>query len=559
MRKVDLTANPYFLDENGINWVETTLQEMDDDAKIKQLFAPIVMSTNKSEAVEWVKKYQPAGLMYRPEAKEALQDVFRAMQQHSDVPLLIAANLEAGGNGLVNEGTYVGRQLQIAATDDEEYAYQLGRICGKEAEALGCNWAFAPVIDIDYNFRNPITNVRTYGNDPERVLRMGRAYKHGFDESHGAVSIKHFPGDGVDDRDQHLHVTYNRLSVNEWQNSYGKVYRGLIEEGAHTVMIGHIAFPEYSRAKGISDEKIRPATLAPELMGDLLRDELGFNGMIVTDASVMGGFTMLEKREFAVPYSIAAGADCFLFNRDLDEDIMYMKKGIENGILTMERVNDAVRRILGVKASLGLHQKAELVPGKAALDIVGCEEHQAIARAAADKGITLVKDTQKLLPIDPQEKRRVYMQAVGVEEDTPIYQYLLKKLTDAGFEVDAKPVHNWGFKDMSISVEQIKQQYDLAIFYANEATMSNRTQVRINWGMLGFNIPWFIEELPTMFISTANPYHLIDVPHIKTFINGYSDSEYVVDAIIEKILGRSPFVGINPIDPYCDGRFELKL
>lgn len=128
------------------------------------------------------------------------------------------------------------------------------------------------------NWRNPITNLRTYGSDPERVLQMARAYKKGFDLSGGAVSIKHFPGDGVDERDQHLHVTYNTLSVEEWMVTYGKIYRTLIEDGAHTVMVGHIAFPAYSRSKGVPDKEIKSATLSPELLQDLLREELGFNG-----------------------------------------------------------------------------------------------------------------------------------------------------------------------------------------------------------------------------------------------------------------------------------------
>ncbi|WP_240310414.1 glycoside hydrolase family 3 protein [Listeria goaensis] len=561
-REVDLRKAPYSLTEEAINWVEETLANMDEDTKIKHLFAPIAMSTDQAELTAWVQEFKPAGIMYRPSAAADIQAAHRILQENSDIPLLIGANVEAGGNGLAFEGTYVGKQLQIAATDNVDYAYQLGKISGVEARALGCNWAFAPILDVDYNFRNPITNVRTFGSDPERVAKMAKAYQAGFESEGGAVSIKHFPGDGVDERDQHLHLTHNSLSIEEWWKSYGKIYRTLIESGAHTVMAGHISFPEYSRSKGLADEEIMPATLSKELLSDLLRDELGFNGMIVTDASVMGGFTMMHERAFSVPYSIACGADLFLFNRDYAEDIAYMKAGIKAGILTMERVHDAVKRTLGVKASIGLHkQKAEgrLVPSAAALATIGTAEHEEIAREIADQAITLVKNKEDILPINPQKRKRVYLQALGVTEETEIYRYFIQKLEEVGFIVDVKPIEGWGFKDMSISVVQVKADYDLAIFYANEATMSNRTQVRLNWGMLGFNIPWFLKELPTIVISTSNPYHLIDVPQVKTLINGYSDSKYVIDAIIQKLIGESEFVGINPVDPFCGDRWDLKL
>lgn len=220
--------------------------------------------------------------------------------------------------------------MQVAATDDEEMAYRLGVISGREGRAVGCNWSFAPVIDIDYNFQNPITNTRTYGSDPERVLRMAGAYMKGIQENGLAVSIKHWPGDGVDGRDQHLLTSINNLSIEEWDKTFGKVYQGMIDSGARTVMAAHIMLPAYSRRfrPGIKDEDIMSATLAPEIYNSLLRGKLGFNGLVVTDATVMAGFTVAMERELAVPTSIAAGADMFLFTCDLEEDFQFMLNGV---------------------------------------------------------------------------------------------------------------------------------------------------------------------------------------------------------------------------------------
>ncbi|WP_340003973.1 glycoside hydrolase family 3 N-terminal domain-containing protein [Paenibacillus sp. FSL K6-0276] len=558
---VDLKAKPFHLDDEGIKWVEQTLASLDLAGKVGQLFCPIGFTDDKAQLALLTQGIKIGGIMFRPGPGEMVQETHRYLQDTSDIPLLIAANLEAGGNGSAAEGTFFGKQLQVAATDNTEMARKLGIIAAREGGAVGCNWAFAPILDIDYNFRNPITNVRTFGSDPRRVARMSKAYTEAIQEHGMAVSIKHFPGDGVDERDQHLLTSINSLSVEEWDATFGKVYADCIEAGAHTVMVGHIAHPAYSRElrPGITDLEIMPATLAPELLNDLLRNKLGFNGLITTDATLMAGFTMAMKRELAVPTSIAAGCDMFLFNKSLEEDFAYMMKGIENGILTVERVNEAVTRILGVKAALGLHKKKQqgtLVPEKEALGVLGCEEHVRWAQECADESVTLVKDTQEMLPISKERYKRLLVFTLGGEEGSfggaDIAPYFISKLEEEGFEVTIFNKNEVDFAAMFGGVKALTDHYDAAVYISNLETHSNQTVVRINWAPpFGSDMPWFIQELPTMFISVANPYHLIDVPRIPTFINAYSPSNYVVDALIEKLVGRSSFKGVNPVDPFC--------
>ena len=186
-----------------------------------------------------------------------------------------------------------------------------------------------------------------------------------------AVAIKHFPGDGIDERDQHILTSVNSLSREEWDESFGKIYSSLISQGAETVMVGHIALPAYADR----DERFLPASLSRSLITGLLREKLGFNGMVSTDATPMVGFTSAMPRARAIPSAIAAGVDMILFNKDIDEDYRFLLEGIRDGILTVERLDDAVTRILATKAALGLHikQKREtLVPGPEALSAVGC-------------------------------------------------------------------------------------------------------------------------------------------------------------------------------------------
>jgi beta-N-acetylhexosaminidase len=561
---INLKAKPFYLKDEDIKWVEETLNSMELKEKVGQLFCPIGMSDKKEELKGFLDNFKPGGIMYRPSEGKVMQETHRFLQDNSNIPLLISANLEAGGNGIAADGTYYGKQLQVAATDDEEMAYKLGLVAGREGKAVGCNWAFAPVVDIDINFRNPITNVRTYGSDANRVLRMAKEYMRGINENGVAASIKHFPGDGVDERDQHLLTAVNSLSVEEWDNTFGMIYKGLIESGAQTVMAGHIVLPEYSKhfVPGIKDEEIMPATLAPELLNGLLREKLGFNGLIVTDATPMVGFLAAERREVAVPKAIASGCDMFLFTKNIVEDFSYMMKGIENGILSLERLEEAVTRILALKASMGLHKQkvqGNLVPGEEALAALKCEEHENWARECADKSVTLVKDTQNLLPVTPEKYKRIRLYVLGdkeggFKEGSPVTHTVKTALEHEGFSVDLFDDKNLNFGEVfNGSVESLKEKYDLALYVANLETASNQTTVRINWVQpMAGNAPWFVKEIPTMFISVANPYHLLDVPMVKTFINAYSSSEYVVEAVINKITGKSEFKGINPVDPFCN-------
>lgn len=569
--KVDLKANPFYLDEEDIKWVEETLASLTLEEKIGQLFCPVGFTTNENILKSMLNK-NIGGIMYRPGLGINTQKSHRFLQENSKIPLLLAANLESGGVGLAVDGTDFGKPLQAAACEnDEEQGYRLGYISCAEGAAVGCNWSFAPIVDIDMNFRNPITNQRTFGDDADRVLRMGSGYLRGAHENGLAVSIKHFPGDGVDERDQHLHVTVNSLSADEWMNTYGKVYGGLIKQGAHTVMVGHMAQPAWAKKLNpelSEEETYMPATLSKELMQGLLRGELGFNGMIVTDASPMLGFTCSMPRDLAVPTSIAIGCDMFLFNKDFNEDYTYMLNGYKKGILTDDRLDEALTRILGVKASLGLHKKQKegtLVPGPEALTLLRNDKFVEWAKECADKSVTLVKDTQNLFPISPEKTKRVVLFTLengstnSMSEESPLKTKLSVMLTEAGFEI-CEPPKAALFSDNPTAVEAFKANYDLVIYALDYPAVSNNVVVRLNWkgGMMDTSCPWFTAEVPTLAISFANPYHLLDLPQMKTFINAYTNNEYTVHAVMDKLLGKSEFKGISPVDPFC-GRIDTRF
>ena len=198
---VNLKAKPFYLDDEAIKWVEETRNSMTDEEKAEQIMCPLMFSDDKEVLKGIITSHNFGSVMFRTGVAAKVQENLNAMQEVSKIPLLIAANLEDGGTGVAFEGTSFGRQMLVAATDKDENGYRLGKICGREGGALGFNWSFAPILDLDMNCHNPITNVRTFGSDADRVIRMAKNYNKGLTEEGLAPCIKHFPGDGVDERD----------------------------------------------------------------------------------------------------------------------------------------------------------------------------------------------------------------------------------------------------------------------------------------------------------------------------------------------------------------------
>lgn len=561
---IDLKSRPFNLTDEQVKLVNDTLNSLSEDEKIGQIFCPIGMNPDEDFLKGFVEEYKPGGILYRPMPSAQIRRVHELMQSFSKVPMLLAANLESGGNGIAADGTYFSRPMGVGATDDLKQAYRLGSIAGKEAAAVGCNWAFAPICDLDMNFKNPITNVRTFGNNKERNIKFVKEQMRGLKEFGVATAVKHFPGDGVDERDQHLLASVNSLSVEEYDKTYGAIWQEIIDAGTLSIMVGHILQPAYTKAINpqIRDEDILPATLCPEILQGLLRGKMGFNGLIVTDATPMMGFNTYLPRKDALPQAINAGCDMILFNKDIREDYSFVREAVAKGVISKERLEEAVTRVLAMKAAMGLFEKKEagsLVPSEAGLDVISCDEHKAWTKECANKAVTLVKDTQKLLPISPKKYKKVRLYMLtdrdqgGFKDGDSALDIVKPMLEKEGFEVSLFNYEQPDFCEMfEGGVDDVKSKFDLAIYVACVDTASNQSVRRIDWmHLMAADAPWFVADIPTIFISLANPYHLFDVPMIKTFINAYTPNKETIEAVVDKIMGRSEFTGKSPVDPFC--------
>ena len=577
---VDLQAAPFNLDDDAVAWVDSTIAGMSLEEKIGQLF----INHNNDYSPEYLdgvlENFHVGGMRYRPGPSAAVQEHIRYAQSKTRIPLLVASNPEMGGAGSCDDGTFVSTHLQAGSHADKSIARQMGQVAGVETAALGCNWAFAPIVDIHYNWRNTVISTRAFGNTPEVVVERAKEYFDGISESPTVCAMKHFPGDGVDERDQHVVTSYNTFGYDKWNRTYGHVYREMIGHGVQSIMVGHIGAPELSRhfRPGVADQDIMPATLAPELLQDLLRGELGFNGLILTDASQMIGLTQAMKRKDLVPATIAAGCDMFLFFRNPAEDFAYMMDGYKSGVITEQRLHDALRRILALKASLGLHLAAResLVPPTDALAVIGSEAHRAVAAQIADKTVTLVKDTAHNLPITPETHKRIRLYGISggsdfTRADPLAYLDTVRdELEAAGFEVHVfktadqrEAAGETGVNFMSVISEEATgdyaDKYDAAFVFANVKGFAQEAAIRIKWSTpMAAEIPWYVTEVPTVFVSLNQPNHLIDVPMVKTAINAHAGSAEAIRATIGKIMGTSEFQGTFNDNVFCDS-FDTRL
>ena len=565
MTEEKLKQNPFYLDKAACDWVRDQLAAMTQEEKIGQVFCPTGSTADSPEMRHAVEDIGVGGMMTMPGKAADVQRLIRYAQEKSKIPLLFAANLESGGRGLVQEGTEYGSPMLLSAGGDPEAGYRLGKICATEANLVGANWSFAPIVDLDLNFRSPVVNLRSFGNDPEMVIRMAEGYLKAAREERIAVSVKHFPGDGTDCWDHHYGPSTNTLSFEAWESSYGKIYRSLFAAGAQTVMIGHISLPDYVRREAPGADPYAPATLCPTLLQNLLRQRLGFNGLAVTDSNNMLGLLTYMPRRLAVPAMLAAGCDMILFNKSLDEDIGYLRDGLRDGLVGEARLDEAVTRILAVKASLGLNQRKP-TPACTAPDCFRNPTFAAWAREVTQRGITLVKDTQRMLPLTPEKYPRLYLNVLEKDNapDSALRLELKAAFEKEGFQVDVRDrtQHNdfqSSMAENNLGVTAMTGRYDAAVFVAMYP-WGEELAMHLSWRGFharGNDAPWFTAELPTMFISLAHPYYLHDIPMMKTYINTYGKTPYTVDALMSRLCGRAPFSGVGPTDLFC-GREEAR-
>jgi beta-N-acetylhexosaminidase len=417
---------PAGLSPESERWVSQTLKSMSLDEKIGQLFAVWAygsfLSTESQDYKDLLRDVEekhigsfaiqtqgsPVGIVRSQVYPTAV--LVNTLQRHAKVPLLVAADFERGTSMRVEEGASFPHAMAIGATGRPEDAYTMGKITALEGKAVGVPWIFAPDADVNSNPANPIINTRSFGEDPAHVSEFVAAFVRGVEENGGLATAKHFPGHGDTSTDSHLDlptVTSDRAHLDSVELA---PFRAAIAAGASTIMTGHLAVP------ALEPDPDVPATMSPKITTDLLRTQMGFDGLVVTDALDMGGVTVRYPPGEVAVRSILAGADVLLVPPVLDAALQAVHEAVASGRIPMSRLDEAVTRVLRAKAKLGLN-KSKLVDLESLARDFNRPEFETAALDIADRGITLLRDDQHILPLDSTKPSRVLLVAVSGDND----------------------------------------------------------------------------------------------------------------------------------------------
>lgn len=403
-------AGPVHLDRDGEKWAGKTLRKLSLEEKVGQLFMIWVradfLNVNSPaylQLLDSMNKYHIGSFamtvrweppfLYRSEPYEGA-DLLNRLQTQSKLPLLVAADFERGVTMRLQGATSFPHAMSFGAAGKAEYAEAFGRITAQESRAVGVQWNFFPDADVNSNPANPIINTRSFGEDPQQVGDLVAAYIRGARANGMMTTAKHFPGHGDTATDSHLsvaQVTGDRKRLNSVELA---PFRKAIEAGVDSVMVAHVSVP------ALEPDANRVATTSPAIVTNLLKQELGFQGIVVTDALDMAGLTRLYAANIgrAAVDAFKAGSDLLLIPADLDASYKAVLDAARSGEIPSARLDASVLKLLKAKASLGLH-KARLVDLNALTEVVGKPENLAIGQQISDDAVTLVRDNGKLLPL----------------------------------------------------------------------------------------------------------------------------------------------------------------
>lgn len=547
-----LRLPPFNLDDTGIAWVADKLRTLSLEQKLRQLFN-VSAHGDDADKVGALADLGVGGVTrFGGSDLDASWHATRRLVERCEIPPLISGDIEGGAIGLPY-GTRLPNQLGLAATGSTALAEEAVAVLAAEARAMGYNWTFTPVVDINVAFRSAIVATRSYGSDPDTILAQARVNVATFQRHGIAATAKHWPGEGYDDRDQHLVTTINPLDMAGWRERFGRIYRGLIDDGVMSVMSAHIALPAYAREHGATGlEVCRPACVSRLLNEDLLRGELGFNGLIVSDATGMAGLGSWASRAEVAPDVIASGCDMLLFPDSVETDLVHLRRALDDGRLTEARVEEAVTRILGLKAALGLHRMSldELLPPlEQARATVRQPAHLDVEQRVAQASVTKVKDVHALLPLSVARHRRIVVitdpARAGFAGQPPVELEVQGLLAERGFEVRA----------FDPAQPPTPADTDLVLYLLAQESLLVQSHIYMDWARLHGHwttaMDRFWHDIPCALVSFGHPYYLYDAPRMPCVVNAYTAASPVQHAVARLLTGEAEFAGISPVDAFC--------
>jgi beta-N-acetylhexosaminidase len=558
-------------------WVDRTLHKMSVEEKVGQLFMVWVRaqflnvdSPEYEQLTDEITRYHVGSFalsvpvespfLIKSQPYEAAM-LLNQLQQQSKLPLLIAADFESGLSFRLNGPTVFPQAMAFGAAGKPEYAESFGKITAQEARAIGVHWNFFPVADVNSNPANPIINTRSFGESPEQVGDMVAAYIRGARSNGMLTTAKHFPGHGDTATDSHLGVA--RVSGDRARLDSVELppFQKAIAAGVDAVMVAHVTVP------ALEPDPNRVATTSPAIVTQLLKQQLGFNGLVVTDALDMAGLTRLYAENIgrAAVDAFKAGNDLLLIPPDLDASYRAMLDAVRTGEISKARLDSSVRKILEAKTSLGL-QRARLIDIRAIDKLVGSPENQALAQQISDDAITLVRENGKVLPLtaskaapSPLPYRRseevqnrlvvvIFSADVRLESGRVLERQIRSRVPDAHiYYVDPRMA--------SAASAEILRAADAAEKVVAAAYIAPVAGARNGIGGVAATDPTgvLLQQIldhaapKTMVVAVGNPYLAKDFPGIQNYLCTFSTASVSEVSAVKALFGEIPIQGHLPV------------
>jgi beta-N-acetylhexosaminidase len=536
-------------------WVEKTLQSLTLRERVAQLVVAAASSgymnfssARFAEFRGYITDLKLGGVIVRGGSPNDVAAMTNEMQRLSRVPLLISADYERGLRmQLMENGTPFTTNMAIGATGDIQAAYRQGKIIAEEMRAMGVNWLYAPVADINNNPDNPVISIRSFGEDPEKVGAFVAAMARGVRDGGALATAKHFPGHGDTATDSHIGLATIRADRDRLDRVELVPFRAAIGAGIDSIMTAHVALPS------ITGDDL-PSTLSPKITTDLLRRELKYDGIIVTDSLSMGAITKSFPNGEAAVRAIKAGADVALIPPDPKAAVDALEAAVKRGDLTESRIDESVRRLLRAKYRLGLAQQRFVDPD-AVNKIVELPENVREARRVAEASMTLLRNDGNLLPLDPARTGRTLFVVIAADDDEEEGRVFIpqvrRRAKDARVvKIDQRTTaaeYNAILSDAATADRIV-----VAPFVKRAATKGT---VSLPDGQADLVRKLIGTKKPVAVIAFGGPYLIRQFQSVPVYMVAYAIEDVAQEAAVRAIFGETPISGRLPVT--VPGIFEL--
>ncbi|PSQ98250.1 MAG: beta-N-acetylglucosaminidase [Bacteroidetes bacterium QS_9_68_14] len=555
------TSKPASLSQAQRRWVERQMERLSLAEKVSQMFSVWVSGyfqptgdASVRDVARLIEDFGLGSVSFGRGAPMAQAALANDLQRRAELPLLVSQDMEWGPGMRLERASTFPRAMAVGATRDPTLARRAGRITGREARALGVQHVFAPVADVNNNPLNPVIGTRSFGEDPQLVARMVRAFVNGVQEGGAIATAKHFPGHGDTSVDSHLGLPVLDISSRARLDTLELVpFRAAIDAGVSSVMTGHLALPalQPDRRRRGADPRRVPATLSPRLTDQLLREDLGFEGLVVTDALTMSGITEGFGAGEAAIRAIEAGADVLLKSEDFYAARHAVLEAVSEGRLGRARIDRSVRRVLRAKAQMGLPQR-RLVDLAAVRERVGAPEDQLLGDAIARQSLTLLRNEEGLFPMTPvSAPERVLVVVLSDSSDRSTgraFRQVLQRGVPAGTELTVRTLDARSDSSDFAAVRAEATAYDAVLAPAFLRVRSGGGRIRLPEAQRAFLNGLVEAEVPVVLVSFGNVYGAAGLQaQPAAYLATYGTEAATQRAAAQAVLGKSPTPGKLPV------------